>query len=62
MKRLDITINKYTGDIEVEAEGYTGGSCIEAIELLQSLTGLKTISETNKEDTVHTVECLLART
>lgn len=59
--RLDITINKRSGEITVEAEGYQGSGCVYALDLLQKLTGLRTVSEENKTDQVHTIECLRAR-
>ena len=62
MPRLDIKIDKKSGEITVEADGYQGVGCVHALELLQSLTGLKTVSEENKDEQVHTVECLRART
>ena len=61
MGQIEIKISKRTGAISHEGFNYVGGTCVHALEEVQKLMGFRTLSEENKPECVHTVECIQAR-
>lgn len=61
MGMIEIKISKHTGEITHEGFDYSGGSCVHAMEEIQRLIGLRTLTEETKPESVHTVECIRAR-
>lgn len=55
MGQIIIKYNKKSGTTKVEGDGFVGGECITAIDQLQNILGMQTVSEEPKEELAHLV-------
>lgn len=49
---IEVTIDKKTGDISFEAQGYAGHQCVTDIQELMDLIGGSTVEEHGKDEYV----------
>lgn len=50
MAGFNITIDKKTWQVKIEADGYTGGECITDIDALMESMGAKTVEQWEKPE------------
>lgn len=53
MKKIMVVLNKQTGEVHVETEGFHGASCQDATEQLERLLGVDRSQEELKPEYYH---------
>lgn len=49
MKKIEITIDEENGDVNIEAIGYEGNSCLDATKFIEDLLGSPSSRQKKKE-------------